>query len=135
VTNNDHPGDLVLLEVAHRLQPRLQPPMVALNGTVASGPKVRLAVAKWSRFPSRRLPEVLKAVNLGSPMARDSGGGRRFEVASATQAGSSLLHPVATLASVKVGVPATLRPLHLDPGSVGHAQPPAKNQPRPLGFR
>ena len=53
---------------------------------------------------------------------------------SATQAGSSLLHPVATLASVKVGVPATLRPLHLDPGSVGHAQPPAKNQPRPLNF-
>ena len=37
-------------------------------------------VAKWSRFPSRRLPEVLKASILASPMAfRDSGGGRRFE--------------------------------------------------------
>ena len=50
----------------------------ASSGTVASGLKVRLAVATWNRFPSRRLPEVLKAIKLGSPMARDSGGGRRF---------------------------------------------------------
>jgi hypothetical protein len=42
---------------------------------------------------------------------------------------------VASLAGVKVVVHAALRPLHLDPSSVRHAQPPAKNQPRPTGFR
>ena len=34
MTNNDHPGVPVLLEAAHRPQPRLQPPMVALNSVV-----------------------------------------------------------------------------------------------------
>jgi hypothetical protein len=31
---NDHPGTAVLLEAAHRLQPRLQPPVVALDPVV-----------------------------------------------------------------------------------------------------
>ena len=37
----------------------------ASDGTVASGPKVRLAGSKVELLPSRRLPEVLKAINLG----------------------------------------------------------------------
>jgi len=36
-----------------------------LRGTVASGPKVRWLVATWSRFPSRRLPDVLKEIIFG----------------------------------------------------------------------
>jgi hypothetical protein len=35
------------------------------HGTVASGPKVRLAGSKVEPLPVLRLPEVLKAVNLG----------------------------------------------------------------------
>jgi hypothetical protein len=34
---------------------------------------------------------------------------------------------VVAIAGVKVVVLATLRPLHLDPNLVHHAQPPAKN--------
>jgi hypothetical protein len=49
-----------------------------------------------------------------------------------TQASSSLLDPLVALAGVKVVVHAALRPLHLDPSSVRHAQPTAKNQPIPL---
>jgi hypothetical protein len=40
---------------------------------------------------------------------------------------SPLLHPVVALAGVKVVVLAALRPLHLDPSSLHHAQPTAKN--------
>ena len=36
-----------------------------LIGTVASGPKVPPAGSKVGRFPSRRLPEVLRAINPG----------------------------------------------------------------------
>jgi hypothetical protein len=34
MTNNDHSGVPVLLEAAHRPQPRLQAPMVTLNSVV-----------------------------------------------------------------------------------------------------
>jgi hypothetical protein len=39
--------------------------IIPSGGTVASGPRVPSAVAKWSRFPSRRLLEVLKTINPG----------------------------------------------------------------------
>jgi len=40
-------------------------PLSDRSGTLASGPKVRLAGSKVKPLPSRRLPEVLKAINPG----------------------------------------------------------------------
>ena len=59
-----HPRDPPVLPYTNTCSHRRVQWPVAARGTVASGPVVRWRVAKWSRFPSIRLPEVLKAVNL-----------------------------------------------------------------------